>query len=84
MPPGMLSRCLAQHRSFQLEVSQLLLVLLHQSLGRHAMCMLLPQLLLFTTTNKSVQHFGRRLLNVCSPRYGPACLIYRKVTLICV
>ena len=43
--PGMLSRGLAQHRGFQLEVCQLLLVLLYQGLRRHTLCMLLPQFL---------------------------------------
>lgn len=42
--PGMFSGGLAEDGGFQLEVGQLLLVLLHQGLGCHPLCMLLLQL----------------------------------------
>ena len=42
--PGMFSGGLTQDGGLQPEVCQLLLVLLHQSLSCHTLCMLLPQL----------------------------------------
>ena len=51
--PGMFSGGLAQDGGLQLEVCQLLLVLLHQSLSCRTLCMLLPQLSLQSPLGRS-------------------------------